>query len=68
MASTKSSERRERHERRHDDLGPPAGRLERRIRPDRRHPEVEDLHFDDHIEIHDHVVTHDEKAVAYFGY
>lgn len=33
------------------DLGPPPGQAERRGLPERRHPQVEHLDFDEHIEL-----------------
>jgi hypothetical protein len=64
MAGSKPAEKRTRMERRQDDLGPPAGMEERRIRPDRRHPEVEEVHIDDHIEIHGVLAPNEERSAA----
>lgn len=50
MHKTKFLVKRSRHERRVKDLGPPEG-SERRVTPERRHPLVEFVEFDDHIEI-----------------
>ena len=52
MAQLSEADRRARKERRDDDLGPPFGTDERRMRPDRRHPYVEDLYVDEFIETH----------------
>ena len=52
MAKLSEADRRDRKDRRDDDFGPPTGIDERRLRPDRRHPYVEDLHIDEYIEIH----------------
>jgi hypothetical protein len=52
MAQPSEADRRDRTERRESDLGPPSGEDERRLRPDRRHPYVEDLQVDEYIEIH----------------
>ena len=52
MAQSGEADRRERMERREEDLGPPFGEEERRLSPDRRHPYVEHLHVDEHIEVH----------------
>lgn len=52
MAQPSEADRRDRAERRGEDLGPPFGEDERRLRPDRRHPYVEDLQVDEYIEIH----------------
>jgi hypothetical protein len=66
MAGNKPSDRRIKHERRHDDLGPPAGMDDRRIRPERRHPDVEEVHVDDHIEIHGILAPEDRRSAAAF--
>lgn len=52
MAQLSEANRRDRTERRDDDVGPPFGTDERRLHPDRRHPYVEDLQVDEYIEIH----------------
>lgn len=62
MASKRFPESRSQADRRQDDVGPPVGIEERRIRPDRRHPEVEEVHIDDHIEIHGVLAPHDERS------
>jgi len=49
--------RKHREDRRQIDLGPPPGMAERRLRPERRHPVVEHLDFDDHIEAADYPGT-----------
>lgn len=50
MHKTKFLVKRSRHERRVKDLGPPE-EGERGVTPERRHPVVEFVEFDDHIEI-----------------
>lgn len=44
-------ERRKRFDRRIRDLGAPEGIEERRQNPERRHPEVHHMDFDEHIEV-----------------
>ena len=52
MAQPSEADRRDRKDRREDDMGPPLGGEERRLHPDRRHPYVEDLQVDEYIEIY----------------
>ena len=67
MAQPSEADRRNRMERREEDLGPPFGEEERRLHPDRRHPYVVDLQVDEYIEIHAlpapgvHVVADDDS-------
>ena len=49
-----SEKRKSPDDRRQIDLGPPPGTPERRLRPERRHPVVEHLDFDAHIEAADY--------------
>lgn len=53
MPKPKIPERRLRHDQREKDIGPPAGILERRVTPERRHPRIEFAEFDEHIELVD---------------
>lgn len=48
---THTPERRQKIDRRHEDLGPPPGHEERRRSPERRHPRVEHVDFDEHIDV-----------------
>lgn len=51
MSGKQSGDLRGDRDRRQDDVGPPPGVAERRINPERRHPEVEDLGIVEHIDI-----------------
>ena len=51
MKLTTAIEQRKREDRRVEDLGPPPGVAEQRLRPERRHPEVEHIDFVEQIEV-----------------
>ncbi len=51
MSIKEPTNRRQRQDRRIQDIGPPPGLAEQRVAPERRHPEVEHVDFDEHIEL-----------------
>lgn len=51
MNTKEPTNRRKREDRRIQDLGPPPGVAEQRVAPERRHPEVVHVDFDEHIEL-----------------
>lgn len=51
MTDMPSTDKRSGKDRRVLDIGPPPGIAERRLRPERRHPQIEEVEFDEHIEV-----------------
>lgn len=51
MTDTPKIDKRSGKDRRVLDIGPPPGVAERRLRPERRGPHVEEVEFDEHIEV-----------------
>lgn len=51
MPNSPEDEKRACPDRRELDVGPPYGVEERRLTPERRIPEVEEVEFDEHIEV-----------------
>jgi hypothetical protein len=52
-------EQRKREDRRIEDLGPPPGVEEQRVRAERRHPDVEHIDFIEQIEV---LSVHEDRA------
>ena len=59
MKSATAIEHRKSADRRTEDLGPPPGVEEQRIRPERRHPDVEHIDFIEQIEV---LSVHENQA------
>jgi hypothetical protein len=51
MTDTPKIDKRSGKDRRVLDIGPPPGLAERRLKPERRGPHVEEVEFDEHIEV-----------------
>lgn len=51
MTDTSRPDKRSGKDRRVLDIGPPPGIAERRLTPERRHPQIEEVEFDEHIEV-----------------